>query len=190
MKMKLLSATLFALASTASFAAPVSYSVDSTHSYARYDIKHLSFSVQSGTFTQMSGKVVMDLEQHQGSVDVSIDANSLQTFYAARDKHLKSEAFFNVAKFPTLTYKSDKLVFNKDQLAQVEGQLTLLGVTKPVTLTVVQFQGGVNPMTGKQEYGANATAHIKRSDFGMTAYLPAIADDVELDITIEAVKDN
>jgi len=66
----------------------------------------------------------------------------------------------------------------------------LVGVTKPVTLTVVQFQGGVNPMTGKQEYGANATAHIKRSDFGMTAYLPAIADDVELDITIEAVKDN
>lgn len=183
----ILIATLLASASAASFAAPVSYSVDNSHTYARYEVNHMGFSIQSGTFTQVNGTVVLDKQAHQGTVNIKIDANSLQTFFPARDKHLKSEAFFNVNKFPTLTYKSNKLVFAGDKLTEVQGDLTLLGVTRPVNLKVTQFHGGVNPMSGKEQYGANAETVIKRSDFGMTTFLPAIADNVDLKLVIEAV---
>jgi polyisoprenoid-binding protein YceI len=183
----LLFASLLAVASAGAFAAPVTYTVDPSHTFASYEINHMGFSNQSGSFTRVNGSVTLDMAAHSGAVDIAIDADSLQTFWPARDKHLKSEAFFNVAKFPTLTYKADKLVFDGDKLARVEGNLTLLGVTRPVTLTVTNFRGGKNPMVGKDEYGANAVAHIKRSDFGMTAYLPAIADDVTLNLTIEAL---
>jgi polyisoprenoid-binding protein YceI len=183
-------ALLLAGASAASFAAPLAYNVDSTHTFASYRIEHLGFSYQSGTFTQVSGTVVVDKEAHTGSVDISIDANSLQTFYAKRDEHLKSPAFFNVAKFPTITFKSKQLVFQQDQLTSVVGDLTMLGVTKPVTLTVDHFKGGKNDMTGHKEYGANAHTIIKRSDFGMMSYIPYIADEVELDVTIEADRDD
>lgn len=180
-------AALLASAGAAAIAAPVNYSVDSSHTYASYEINHMGFSLQSGSFTQINGNIVLDTAAHKGSVNVSIDANSLQTFFPARDKHLKSEAFFNVAKYPTLTFKSDKLVFSGDKLAEVKGELTLLGVTRPVTLHVTHFHGGVNPMSGKEQYGANAVAQIKRSDFGMTTFLPAISDEVELKFVIEAV---
>ncbi|WP_252346220.1 YceI family protein [Paludibacterium sp. B53371] len=181
----LLLASLLAAASSLPLAAPVSYTVDSSHTYAAYEINHMGFSNQSGTFTKVAGKVVLDAAAHSGAVDVTIDTNSLQTFWPARDKHLKSEAFFNVAKFPTMSYKADKLVFVGDKLSRVDGNLTLLGVTKPVSLTVTNFHGGKD-MAGKDAYGANAVAQIKRSDFGMMTYLPAIADDVTLHLTIEA----
>ncbi|TDR78475.1 YceI family protein [Paludibacterium purpuratum] len=184
---QLLIASALAMASAATFAAPATYTVDPSHTFAGYEINHLGFSNQSGTFSKVSGAVVLDMAKHTGSVDITVDTNSLQTFWPARDKHLKSETFFNVGKFPTMTYKASSLVFDGDKLTQVQGDLTLLGVTKPVTLTVTNFRGGKNPMLGKEEYGANATALIKRSDFGMMAFLPAIADEVTLNLTIEAI---
>jgi polyisoprenoid-binding protein YceI len=189
-KMKsLLIASLLAGASAAAFAAPENFTVDSSHTYASYSINHMGFSLQSGTFTKINGTVVLDAATHEGKVDVTIDANSLQTFFPERDKHLKGAAFFDVAKFPTLTYKSDKLVFEGDKLTQVQGKLTLHGITHPVNLTVTHFHGGNSPMTGKPVYGANAQTRIKRSDFGIVSYLPGIADEVDLSLTIEAMHD-
>jgi polyisoprenoid-binding protein YceI len=185
---KLWIAAWLAGACAASQAAPQTFSIDPTHSFARYEIAHMGLSIQSGTFTRVSGTVMVDMAQHTGNVDVSIDTDSLQTFYAARDKHLKSEAFFNVVKFPTMTYKADKLVFDGDRLTQIQGSLTLLGISRPVNLEVTRYNSGMNPMSNKAEYGANATAHIKRSDFGMLAYIPTIADDVDIDLTIEAIR--
>jgi polyisoprenoid-binding protein YceI len=180
-------AALLISASGFALAAPQTYAVDPTHTYAGYEINHMGMSLQHGQFTQVNGKVVVDTATHQGSVDVTIDANSLSTQLAARDKHLKSKEFFNVEKFPTLTFKSTALKYSGDKLAAVEGQLTLLGVTKPVTLNVVHFAHSKNPMSGKDTYGVNAEAQIKRSAFGMNAYLPGIGDDVKLEITLEAV---
>jgi polyisoprenoid-binding protein YceI len=180
-------ATVFAGLAASAFAAPVTYAVDPTHTYAGYEISHMGFSLQSGAFTQTSGTVVLDSTAKKGNVDISIDANSLNSNLAARDKHLKSADFFNVAKYPTITFKSNDLVFNGDQLAEVKGNLTLLGVTKPVTLKVTNFHGGKHPMAGKQAYGANAETTIKRSDFGMSKMVPAIGDDVKLNIVIEAI---
>lgn len=187
MKQTLL-AGLFAVAAGSVFAAPVTYAVDPTHTTASYSVNHLGFSVQSGAFTKVSGNVVLDAAAKTGSVDVTIDTKSLQTFLAARDNHLKSKDFFNVEQFPTITFKSKDLKFNGDKLAALNGDLTILGVTKPVTLKVTNFGGGKNPMSGMETYGANAETTIKRSDFGMKTFLPAIADDVILQVSIEAVK--
>jgi polyisoprenoid-binding protein YceI len=181
-------AALFASAASAAFAAPQTYTVDPAHTYAGYEVNHLGLSLQNGAFTQVSGKVVLDDEARKGSVDVTIDANSLNTYLPNRDKHLKSKDFFNVEKYPTLTFKSNSLQFNGDKLEAVSGELTLLGVTKPVTLKVVHFARGKNPMSGKDTYGVNAETVIKRSDFGMTTFLPKIGDDVKLSIVLEAVQ--
>lgn len=185
MQRTLLATLMLSLASF-SMARPVSYDVDPSHTLAQYQVDHLGFSMQSGYFTKLSGKVTLDLAAHSGSVDISIDTDSLQTFWPARDKHLKSAAFFNVEKYPAMIYKANKLVFDGDKLTQVIGSLTLLGVTRPVTLDVTHFHGGKNPMSGVEQYGANAVAHIKRSEFGMKTFLPAIGDDVTLNLTIEA----
>lgn len=183
-------ATLFSAFGAAAFAAPATFAVDPSHTYAQYTVNHMGFSEQIGLFSKVDGKVVVDAAAHKGSVDITINADSLQTFWPARDKHLKSADFFNVEKFPTLTFKSDKLVFNGEALSEVQGNLTLLGVTRPVTLKVTHFKNGKNPMSGIETYGANAEAVIKRSEFGMKTYVPAIADDVKLSIVIEAQRTN
>jgi polyisoprenoid-binding protein YceI len=185
MKRTALAALLIAASGFAA-AAPQTYTIDTSHTYAGYQISHMGLSLQRGGFTQVSGKVVVDDAAKSGNVDVTIAADSLNTDWAARDKHLKSKDFFNVAQYPTLTFKSSALKYEGDKLDAVEGQLTLLGVTKPVTLKVVHFSHAKNPMTGKDSYGVNAEAVIKRSEFGMTTYLPAIGDDVKLNITLEA----
>jgi polyisoprenoid-binding protein YceI len=189
MKRTVLSA-LFAVASGLAFAAPQTYNVDPTHTYAGYEIGHVGLSLQHGLFTQVGGTLTVDDAAHSGTVDVTIDAASLSTDYAARDKHLKSDAFFNVAKYPTLTFKASQLKYDGDKLTDVAGTLTLLGVSKPLTLHVTHFAHAKNPMSGKDSYGVNAEGWIKRSDFGMTTYLPAIADDVKLQITLEAIAAN
>lgn len=180
-------AALFATSASV-FAAPVSYTIDPQHTYAAYEVNHLGLSSQSGLFTKISGALSVDEAAKSGKVDITIDAASLQTFLAERDKHLKSADFFNVEKFPTLTYKSDKVVFKNGKPASVEGKLTLLGVTKPVTLTLLNVSKAKHPMTGKENWGANAVASIKRSEFGMKTFLPAISDEVKLNIALEAAK--
>lgn len=177
---------------SAAFALPAiaadSYTVDPSHTYPSFEINHLGFSTLHGTFDATSGKIALDPAGKSGSIEITIDATSLDTGHGKRDDHLKGEEFFNVAKFPTLTYKASKLKFNGDKLAGADGELTLLGVTKPVSLTVTAFNCGAHPMTKKQVCGANATAAIKRSDFGLSAYVPAVGDEVKISIEVEAIK--
>ena len=181
------SALLATLAATA-HAAPATYAIDPTHTFASYEVNHLGLSTQSGTFTKVAGKLTVDEAAKSGSVDVTIDAASLETFLGDRDKHLKSPDFFNVEKFPTLTYKSTAVEFKNGKPAEVKGNLTLLGVTKPVTLKLVNVTKAKHPMTGAESWGANAVATIKRSEFGMKTFIPAISDEVKLNIVLEASK--
>lgn len=180
--------TALLAAAGVAYAAPINYDVDPTHTFAAYEVNHLGLSLQHGTFTKVSGKLAVDEAAKKGSVDVTIDADSLQTFLGDRDKHLKSPDFFNVAKFPTLSYKSSAVIFKGDKPAEVQGNLTLLGVTKPVNLTLTRVSKGKNPMSGVETWGVNAVANIKRSEFGMKTFLPAIGDDVQLNITLEATQ--
>ncbi len=166
-----------------------SYTVDPMHTYALFSVSHFGFSTMHGRFDKSSGKVTLDRAARNGTVDITIDAASVSTGYDKRNEHLKSPDFFDVAEFPSITYKSDSITFKGDTPVSVPGKLTLLGVTKPVTLTIDAFKCGANPMNKKEECGAAATAQIKRSDFGMKAFLPGVGDDIKMEFEIEAYKD-
>ncbi len=176
-------------AAVAAVAAPETYTADPAHTYASFKISHLGFSTLHGRFNKAEGKVILDRQAKSGTVDIAIDTHSVDTGWPKRDAHLQSEDFFNVAQFPTIHFKSDQLQFQGEMLTTVNGELTLLGVTRPVTLTVTAFHCGEHPMAKKQACGADATTTIKRSDFGMSKYLPALGDEVKIVVDIEAYKE-
>jgi polyisoprenoid-binding protein YceI len=165
-----------------------SYTVDPNHTFPHFSINHLGFSTMQGRFDKTSGTVTLDRAAKTGSVEIAIESASVSTGFAKRDEHLRSPDFFNAAEFPAITYKSTAMHFKGDTPASVDGNLTILGVTKPVTLTIDAFNCGANPMSKKDECGAGASAQIKRSDFGVKFGLPAVGDDVKLVFEIEAIK--
>lgn len=163
------------------------FTIDPDHTYPRFKISHLGFSTMMGQFNSTKGTMTFDEAKGTGSVDITIDANSISTAHEKRDKHLRSPDFLNTAEFPEITYKSTKATI-KNGKGTVEGNLTMMGVTKPVTLTVTHMKCGEHPFNKKQVCGFDATAKIKRSDFGVKYGLPAIGDEMELMIELEAVK--
>lgn len=189
MKLCALVFPVIAMFALPAIAAPESYTVDPAHTYPNFEVNHLGFSTARGMFTRTTGKIVLDRTAMTGSIDISIDATSLYTGHAKRDEHLRGDDFFDVAKYPTISFRSTRPRFHKGDLNGAEGELTLLGQTHPVTLTVTSFNCGQNPITKKPACGANAIATIKRSEWGMTAYVPAVGDEVHLEIQIEAVRD-
>jgi polyisoprenoid-binding protein YceI len=184
--------TLAALALCPALALPAAaadtYTIDPGHTYPGFEINHLGFSTLRGTFDSTRGSVTLDPAARSGSIEISIDTASIDTGHARRDEHLKTDEFFNVARFPTMTYKATRLTFDGDKLTGADGELTLLGVTRPVSLALTSFHCGPHPMNKKQVCGANATATIKRSEFGMKAYVPAVGDEVKISIGVEAVR--
>lgn len=165
------------------------YSIDPRHTFPVYEISHFGWSMQRGRFDKTSGKIVLDRAGKTGSVEVTIETGSVDTGVEKLNEHLLSPDFFNSAKFPAITFKSSKIEFNGDAPASVPGEITLLGVTKPATLTISRFLCGQHPMLKKEVCGADATTTIKRSDFGMTKFLPNLGDDVKLLINVEAFKE-
>lgn len=165
-----------------------SYTIDPNHTYPHFTISHLGFSTMHGRFDDTSGKMEFDAAKKTGSVEITIKVDSVSTGFAKRDQHLKSPDFFNAAERPEIKFKSTKVDFKGDVLESVHGDLTLNGVTKPITLKVTAMKCGSNPMNKKEECGFGATASLKRSEFGMNYGLPAIGDDVGLDFEVEAVK--
>jgi polyisoprenoid-binding protein YceI len=149
-------------------AAEVTYNLDPSHTYPSFEADHFGgVSVWRGKFTKNSGVVKLDRTARTGSVDVTIDTSAIDTGNVPLDKHLKTDAFFDVAKYPTATYKSTQMVFNGDQPAEVVGDLTLHGVTKPVTLKIVSFKCYINPMLKREVCGADIAGSFDRADFGM-----------------------
>lgn len=185
---KIIASTLFAAIATSAFAAPEVYTIDPSHTLPSFEVNHLGYSTQRGSFDKTSGTITLDLEKKTGAADIKIDTTSLRTGWEKRDTHLKSEDFFNTEKFPAMTFKGTDFKFNGDKLVSVGGQLTLLGVTKPVTLQIASFKCAPHPMSKKPACGAEAVATIKRSEFGMSAYVPAVSDEVTLRIQVEASK--
>lgn len=178
-----------AAALTAPAFAADTYTVDPKHTFPNFEVNHLGYSLQRGRFDRTSGTLVLDRAARTGSVNITIDAASVDTGLEELEKHLKGEEFFNTAKFPSITFKSTRFFFTGDRLTGVEGDFTLLGVTKTVGLSVDLFKCAPNPMLKKEVCGANATGSIKRSDFGMTKYVPFVSDEVKITLSIEAIKD-
>lgn len=169
-------------------AAPETFVIDSNHTYPRFEYSHFGFSNQVSRFDKTTGTVVLDRAAKTGSVDVIIDTDSVSTGYPTFDGHLKGEDFFDTKKFPTITFKSNKLNFEGDKLTAVDGNLTIKGVTKPVKLDITSFKCMPHPMLKKEACGANAVTKIVRSQFNAGKYAPNVSDDVTLTIAIEAIK--
>ncbi len=186
---KLVALAVAASLSTIAFAAPETYVIDDKHTLPRFEYNHLGYSTQLSRFDKVSGKIILDRVAKTGSVDVTIDTKSVNTGSTLFNEHIQGEDFFDTAKYPVITYKSSKLKFDGDKLVAVEGELTVKGVTKPVTLTVTSFQCMPHPMLKKDACGANATVKIKRSEFNMGKHAPYVSDEVTLTIPVESVKE-
>ena len=176
------------LSSTA-FAATETYVIEGTHTYPRFEYNHHGYSFQVSRFDKTSGKITLDRAAKTGSVDVVIDAKSVNTGYALFNDHIQGEDYFYTEKYPTITFKSSDLKFDGDKLVAVNGDLTIKGVTKPVTLTVTSFYCKPHPMLKKDACGANATTKIKRSEFNAGKNAPYVSDEVTLTIPVEAIKE-
>lgn len=170
-------------------AAPVAYTLDPDHTVPRFEIMHNHFSNHIGAFPKAAGKAVLDTEAKTGSVEVTIQSSAFLTGHAFMENFMKGKDFFHIGQFPVMTFKSSRISFNGDKPSVVEGDFTLLGVTKPLTLTFTNFTCGQHPRTKKDQCGGNLTGQIKRSEFGMKAFIPAVGDDVKLMIQVEAFKD-
>lgn len=164
------------------------YTLDPGHSYVLWRISHFGFSNPSGKW-YANGTVLLDEKKPQNSkVNVTIDTATINTGILELDKHLKSKDFFDVEQFPTATFVSNKVeIIGKDH-AKVFGTLTLHGVSKPIVLNVKLNKLGMNPISNKITAGFSATTTLKRSEFGIKAYLPNLGDDVKIDIETEANK--
>ena len=190
-KLTQLSAALILAATVAApaLAAPETFNVEPTHTFPRFSYTHLGYSVQLSRFDKTSGKVVFDKAAKTGSVDIVINTKSVSTGSDVFNEHIQGEDFLDTTKHPTATFKSTKVVFEGDKPAKIEGNLTLKGVTKPVTLTVTSFQTMPHPMVKKDALGANAYTTVKRTDFNMGKNAPYVGDEVRIDIAIEAIKE-
>ncbi len=175
------------------FAAPAfgdTYVLDPTHTFPGFEVRHAGFSMQRGSFLGATGKVTLDAAAKRGTIDVTIDAASIDTRMPARDARLKSEGWFDVAKYPTLTFKSTDLKFDGDTLVGAKGELTMHGVTRPVKLAVTNFKCGPSPFNRtRQMCGAEVSATILRSEWGVNADIPVVGDEVRIAIPIEAYKE-
>jgi len=186
MKKALLLTALAALPASALLAN--SYTVDPGHTYVSFAINHLGFSTMRGQFDKQSGSLEYAPDTKTASVTIEIEASSIDTGHAKRDEHLTSPDFLNAVENPTITFKSTKTGWSGNKLTSVTGDLTILGVSKPVTLKVNSIVCGQHPFNKKELCGFDAEASIKRSDFGVNYGIPAIGEVMDLNIELEAYK--
>ncbi len=177
------------LLSTPAYSAMESFTVDPRHTYPSFEVNHMGLSTQRGRFNSASGKITLDRDAKKGTVEIEIDTRTVSTGLEELEKHLRNEDFFNVDKHPKITFRSSAVEFAGENPKSVAGDLTLLGVTKPVTLSISSFNCRVHPINKKFVCGADASTTIKRSEFGMTYAIPAVSDEVKLFIQVEAFKD-
>jgi polyisoprenoid-binding protein YceI len=179
--------TIATLLVGATTAVAADYTIDLTHSHVLFMVDHLGFAKMVGLFTNFGGTFSFDPESVGASkLTVTIKTDSLQTQFAARDKDLKGADWFNVTEFPEMTFVGTEFVKKDEHSGTLTGKLTLHGAAKPVTLNVVLNKVGQNPLDKQNSAGFSARGTLKRSDFGIRAFLGPIGDDVDIIIEIEA----
>ncbi|MGB3124538.1 MAG: YceI family protein [Pseudomonas sp.] len=181
---------LFLTSAATSAAAADTYTLDPAHTQTIFTINHLGFSTVTGSMRDLKGTLLLDSQQPENSsVTVTMNPNNVDTGFAARDADLRSPTFFNTAQFPTMTFKSTRVTKTGDKTSDVQGDFTMLGVTRPVTLKVILNRIAQDTVgTNVYKVGFTGTTAIKRSDFGMKAYLPYVGDDVSITINFEGIK--
>jgi polyisoprenoid-binding protein YceI len=163
------------------------YKIDPQHTYVLWYTTHVGFSTQSGKFVLVDGTITLnEVTPENSKLNVTIKTANIVTGIPKLDHHLKGKDFFNVEKYPTATFVSDKIEVTGKETGKIYGKLTLLGVTKPVVLDVKLIKAGMHPLVEKKSLGFSATGNIKRSDFGMKYLVGPIGDEVKLEIGAEA----
>lgn len=177
-------------------AAPESYTLDPYHTYPHFAVEHFGVSLYWGRFDRSSGKFTIDRAARKGTLELTVQTASVSTGDNERggrprtlDEHLRSADFFNVAEFPQMTFKADGVTFAGDSPSEVSGQLTLLGVTKPLTLKIERWVCKDHPFNKKPMCGGNASGVLKRTDFGMKYAVPAVSDEVRLYVQFEGYRE-
>jgi polyisoprenoid-binding protein YceI len=175
-------------AASVAVAAPQTYVVDPTHTTPLFEVRHMGMSLQRGFFTNTTGTIVLDRAERKGAIDVTIGTGSVVTGSSVMTDVLKREDFFNAEKFPAMRFVSRDVVFEGDVPVAANGQLTLLDVARPVVLAITGFTCGAQLYTRRPMCAAEATATIRRSEFGMTYGIPRVAgDEVRIVIPVEAM---
>jgi polyisoprenoid-binding protein YceI len=181
---------LMGLALVTPVSAADTFTLDPAHTQTIFTINHLGFSNITGAVHDLKGTLILDTSKMERStIEVTMGSDSVDTGFAARDKDLKGPMFFNIAKFPTMTFKSTRIIKTGDKTFDIKGDFTLLGITKPLVLKTT-FNRMAQDTTGTNVFkvGYTATTTIKRSDFGMKAYVPYVGDDVKVTINFEGIK--
>ncbi|WP_352339273.1 YceI family protein [Psychrobacter sp. 16-MNA-CIBAN-0192] len=187
-KTLLLSSALI-VTSMASAVLPTNWQLDNSHTRVGFSVEHLGFSTTMGHFDKVDGALTYNIKApNKTQMNFVIDTNSINTAWAARDEHLRKDEFFNVAKYPTMTFKSTKVDFYNPQQAKVTGDFTLLGKTMPLTLNVTLKKIGKSPMTKEPVIGFRATGNIDRAAYGMTAFAQGITTNVPIQIDGELIE--
>ncbi|MTH79492.1 YceI family protein [Paracoccus aestuariivivens] len=178
------------LGATAAVAEPVAYDFDPSHSQVVAEYSHMGFSTSTAIINGVTGKLLLDAEAPaNSSVEATIPLSGLHTVSPDLDKHIFGEGFLSGDQASAVaTFKSTKVEVDGDKEAKVTGDFSLNGVTKEIVLDVDLNQIAAHPMTGKEAAGFDAETTIKRSDFNMGKFAPAVSDEVEISITVEAVK--
>ena len=181
--------TVLAALLTAGAASAADYAIDPTHTFATFEISHFGASVNRARFDKKEGTVQFDRAAKTGKVDISLDIASVNTGTAAFDKHLQSADIFNAAQFPKARFVSDKFVFDGDKVSEVQGQLTLVGKTQPVTLKAKQFNCFQSPVLKREVCGGDFEATIDRTAFGVNYGVDwGFPKNVRIVLQVEAVK--
>ncbi|CAN6961659.1 MULTISPECIES: YceI family protein [Psychrobacter] len=185
----LLISSALAITTMASAALPSQWQLDDSHTRVGFSVNHLGFSTTMGRFNDVQGTVNYDIKTpNKTNMNFTIATDSIDTNWDARDKHLKTDEFFNVAKYPTMTFKSTKVSFINPQQAKITGDFTMLGQTKPLTLDVTLNKIANSPLTKEPVIGFRATGNIDRAAYGMTAYAAGITTNVPIQIDGELVQ--
>ncbi len=178
-----------AVLASAAHAESGTYALDPAHTFVTFEIAHFGTSTNRGRFDKKEGSVQLDRAGKTGKVDVTIDTNSINTGFAAFEKHLKSADLFDTAKYPTITFSGDKFTFNGDKVSEIAGNLTLMGKTQPVTLKANQFNCYNSPMLKREVCGGDFETTIDRTAFGMNYGIDwGFPKNVRLIVQVEAVK--
>ena len=172
----------------AAAAAPVGYRIEPESTYAEFAVSHLGLSRQRGHFGQTHGTIVLDPEKHSGSIDFVVDVASIDTGWNLRDEFLRGESMFDATRYPVVRFHSTQLVFDRERLIGVAGELTLRDVTRPVALKVERLECGREPDGGREGCGAGVATSIKRSEFGMNYALALVGDDIDLSFQVTAFR--
>lgn len=166
------------------------YSFDKAHTQILFFVNHLGFSNSQGEFLEFDGHFFFDRgEPDKSSVDVVIKTASIDMDDEKWDAHMKNADFFDVEKFPEMTFKSTNIEVTGDDTANITGDLTILGVSKPAILAVIHNKSDKHAFSGKFVAGLSATATIKRSDYGMEYGLPLVGDEVKIRIEVEGIRE-